>query len=160
MEGRSFQILETKWKNFVITGCPRISRHQFLFWNFSPSFEMALGLKIFMKQSHVFSNWLHSSNLEWDERTKIGLPARKAESGQKLLSCVCVLLNQNWPARKKGCSRPEIVKIKNYPFFFLAAPAKKLCRVVLIFLLLLLLFLLTQNWPVCKKEFFSCSKAV
>ena len=37
-------------KNFVITGCPRISRHQFHIWNFSPSFEMALGLTIFRYQ--------------------------------------------------------------------------------------------------------------
>ena len=137
MEGGSFQILETKRKNFVITGCPRISRHQFHIWNFFPSFEMALGLTIFRYQG-IF---LQPKSTPCGTALKLWIIYIMSKTYHILhfqifpchiylyeaFPCLFKLAlvfqsgvgwkHQDWPAYKKGCSSPEIVKIKKLSFF-------------------------------------------
>ena len=57
IEEGSFQMLKTKCKNFVITGCRRgfhwiLSKHRFRIWNFFPSFKMTRFLIILIEECY------------------------------------------------------------------------------------------------------------
>ena len=57
IEEGSFQMLKTKCKNFVITGCRRgfhwiLSKHRFRIWNFFHSFKMTLFLIILIEECY------------------------------------------------------------------------------------------------------------
>ena len=138
----------------MITGCPRISRHQFHIWNFFPSYEMALGLTIFRYQG-IF---LQPKSTPCGTALKLCIIYIMSKTYHifhfqifpchiylyEAIPCVFKLAflfqsgvgwkHQNWPACKKGYSSPETVKIKNL-FFSLSC----------------LFVLLNQNWPDRKK---------